>query len=237
VKKIKIIEIKSEIGAGTRGASLGIDAIKIAAYKKGSHFFNQFPCVEIPTENHLLFEFEPSPLYQYAKNINGVVRMYEKISEMVMDMLAKNFFPLILAGDHSNAGGTIAGIKMAYPDKTLGLIWIDAHSDIHSPYTTPSGNMNGMPLAAALNEDNLACLVNKPHERTIKLWNRLKETGDIAPKLNYNMIVFVAVREFEKPEQYLMEKHHIKRHTTNAVRQKGGKKVAEQANFSPFGWM
>ena len=53
----------------------------------------------------------------------------------------------MLSGDHSTAGATIAGIKMAKPKSKLGVIWIDAHADLHTPYTTPSGNMHGMPMA------------------------------------------------------------------------------------------
>jgi arginase len=64
--------------------------------------------------------------------------------------LKSKAFPIVLAGDHSTAGGTIAGIKQAFPKQKLGVIWIDAHADLHSPYTTPTGNVHGMPLATAL---------------------------------------------------------------------------------------
>ena len=69
-------------------------------------------------------------------------------------LLQNNFFPVVLSGDHSIAGGTIAGIKAAKPNSRLGVIWIDAHADLHTPYTTPSGNMHGMPLSASIAEDN-----------------------------------------------------------------------------------
>ncbi|HAX79065.1 MAG TPA: hypothetical protein DCY88_25380 [Cyanobacteria bacterium UBA11372] len=55
-----------------------------------------------------------------------------------------------MCGDRSTAGGTIAGIKMAFPQTRLGVVWIDAHTDIHTPYTTPAGNMHGMPVATAI---------------------------------------------------------------------------------------
>jgi arginase len=147
MKNIKIIEIPSEIGAGTRGASLGIDAIKIAALDFMSNFFVHFPSEKIETLNNMLFEPIQSP---YAKRINGVLTMYERISTAVSETIKNNFFPVILSGDHSSAGGTIAGIKMAKPKSKLGIIWIDAHADLHTPYTTPSGNMHGMPLDLSL---------------------------------------------------------------------------------------
>ncbi len=61
---------------------------------------------------------------------------------------------------------TGSGIKAAYPQKTLGVVWIDAHADIHSPYTTPSSNVHGMPLAAALGQDNRAQQRNVPDPET-----------------------------------------------------------------------
>ncbi|HNP54607.1 MAG TPA: arginase family protein, partial [Ferruginibacter sp.] len=158
MKNIKLIEVPSEIGAGTRGASLGVDAIKIAALDFMSNFFVHFPSEKIETENALLFEPIQSP---YAKRIQGVLNMYERIAKAVSDSIKNNFFPVILSGDHSNAGGTIAGIKLAKPKSKLGVIWIDAHADLHTPYPTPSGNLHGMPLATAIAEDNIE---NKVHD-------------------------------------------------------------------------
>ena len=117
MKNIKLIEVPSEIGAGTRGASLGIDAIKIAALDFMSNFFVHFPSEKIETENHLLFEPISSP---YAKRINGVLIMYERVSKAVKDTIKNNFFPVVISGDHSTAGGTIAGIKAAKPNSRLG---------------------------------------------------------------------------------------------------------------------
>ena len=80
MKKIKFIEVKSEIGAGTRGASLGVDAIKIAALDYGSYLFRQIESVEIPNQNHLLFEAPGSP---YAKRMKGILSLYEILKEPV----------------------------------------------------------------------------------------------------------------------------------------------------------
>ena len=167
MKNIKLIEVPSEIGAGTRGASLGIDAIKIAALDFMSNFFVHFPSEKIEPENKLLFEPIQSP---YAKRINGVLAMYDKVSKAVKDSIKNNFFPVVISGDHSNAGGTIAGIKAAKPDSRLGIIWIDAHADLHTPYTTPSGNMHGMPLSVSIAEDNEESKVHDIDEKTKKQW-------------------------------------------------------------------
>src|SRR4051812_5344933 len=223
MKTVKFIEVKSEIGAGTRGASMGVDAIKIAALDYGSNMFKNIESIEIKTENQLLFEFPKTP---YAKRINGLIPIYERLANQVSQTLKKNVFPIVLAGDHSTAGGTIAGIKMAYPNERLGVIWIDAHADIHSPYTTPTGNLHGMPLAASLNEDNSSHKINNPDKETIDLWNKLKKVGGISPKIDYSDIVFISVRDMEPEEAYLLKKHKVKWFTTADVRRNGVEKIA-----------
>ncbi|HMG82649.1 MAG TPA: arginase family protein, partial [Ferruginibacter sp.] len=126
MKKIKIIEVPSEIGAGTRGASLGIDAIKIAALDFMSSLFINFPSEKVEVDNNLLFEPVKTP---FAKRIHGMLGLYERVSKSVCDTIKSGVFPVVLSGDHSTAGGTIAGIKMAKPKSKLGVIWIDAHAD------------------------------------------------------------------------------------------------------------
>ena len=222
MKNIKLIEIPSEIGAGTRGASLGIDAIKIAALDFMSNFFIHFPSEKIPHENKLLYEPIESP---YAKRIKGIAALYEKVGKAVSDSLKNNFFPVVLSGDHSIAGATIAGIKLAKPKSKVGVIWIDAHADIHTPYTTPSGNVHGMPMAIAINEDNLDCAVHEIDEDTKKYWNQLKSAGKITPKVLPEDVVFISLRDYEKEERFLIEKYGMKVISTNEVRRKGPENI------------
>src|ERR1700759_5576129 len=169
MRNIKIIEVRSEIGAGTRGASLGIDAIKIAALDFMSNLFVNFSSDVITDENRLLYEPIASP---YAKRIQGIYTMYDRVSKAVSDTVKSGLFPIVLSGDHSTAGATIAGLKMARPKRRLGVVWIDAHADLHSPFTTPSGNMHGMPLAVALAEDNVENQVHNPDPQTLEYWNK-----------------------------------------------------------------
>lgn len=225
MKNIKIIEVPSELGAGTRGASMGVDAIKIAALDFMSNFFIHFPSEKIEISNHLLYEPIQSP---YAKRIHGILAMYERISKSVCDSIKNNFFPVILSGDHSNAGGTIAGIKMAKPKSKLGVIWIDAHADLHTPYTTPSGNMHGMPLAAAIGEDNTESKVHELDEKTSRMWDQLKNIGKISQKVLPEDIVFISLRDFEKEEKFLIEKHGMKVIPTSEVRRNGAENVSRK---------
>ncbi len=226
MKNIKLIEVPSEIGAGTRGASLGIDAIKIAALDFMSNFFVHFPSEKIESLNNLLFEPIQSP---YGKRIQGVVTMYERVSQAVCDSIKNNFFPVILSGDHSNSGGTIAGIKLAKPKSKLGIIWIDAHADLHTPYTTPSGNMHGMPLATAIAEDNIDMKVHELDEKTAKYWNMLKNMGKVEQSVLPEDIVFISLRDFEKEEKHLIEKYGMKVITTSEVRRNGAENASRKA--------
>jgi arginase len=155
--------------------------------------------------------------------------MYERVSKAVAETLKSGLFPLVLAGDHSTAGGTIAGIRIAKPKNRLGVIWIDAHADMHSPYTTPSGNMHGMPLATALGEDNIENQVHNPDPQTIELWNKLKNIGKIQPKISPEDIVFIGLRDYEKEEEYLIKKYGMKVITVQEVRRKGVENIVRQA--------
>lgn len=222
---IKLIEVRSELGAGTRGASLGVDALKTACLDKASDYFIRYEVSEVETENDALFE--PTP-YKHAKYIDSVYKVERRTCEAVRDAIEDGYFPLILAGDHSTAAGSIAGIKLAYPDKRLGVIWIDAHADLHSPYTTPSGNIHGMPLAIATAEDNMDCKINTPHEDTIKWWNKLKNIGGKAQNVIPSDIVFVSVRDVEEQESYLIQKYGIRNFPTSEVKTKGIPQVANE---------
>ncbi|MFT6850672.1 MAG: arginase [Sphingobacteriales bacterium] len=226
MRDVKIIEVKSELGAGTRGASLGIDAIQIASMDFSSLFFKNFTSIQVETENRLLLE---KTLHPYAKKIDGIITMYERISETVSVVIEEGSFPIILSGDHSNAGGTLAGLKKAYPKSRIGAIWIDAHADLHSPYTTPTGHVHGMPLATALNEDNLSCKINNISADTKEHWETLKAVGIRGPKIKHSDIVFVSVRDTEEPEDVLIKKHAIPNFTTDELRRVGVEKVAKMA--------
>jgi arginase len=226
MRELKIIEVKSELGAGTRGASMGIDAIKIAALDFGSRYFKKYKSVEVPDENHLLLE---SVGNQFAKRISGVLTVVERISEEVSKSLKNQEFPILLSGDHSCAAGSISGIKKAFPKARLGVIWIDAHADLHSPYTTPSGNLHGMSLAIVLDEDNVDSKINKPDQETLNYWYQLKNVSNISPKINYDDLVYIALRDFESAEQYLLKKHKVKNFTTAEIRKRGVERVAIDA--------
>jgi arginase len=217
--KVKILEVRSELGAGTRGASLGIGAIKVAALNKGSDYFAKFPPTIIPNENELLFEANPT---QFANYIDGVVKVYKYVSHMVSEEVTHNKrFPIVLAGDHSTAGATIAGIRKSNPNKRLGVVWIDAHGDLHTPYTTPSGNLHGMPLAISLGIDNIEKAINDIPKEIEDHWYNLKHMGGVFPKVEPNDLVFVALRDTEREEDELIARLGIRNFSVEEVQEQG----------------
>ena len=226
MRKIKLVEVRSEIAAGTRGASLGVDAMKIASLDKKSDFFTRFDPINVPDANNFLWKGNRHP---HAKYIEGVYQVLKNVYSTVESLRLEKKFPIILAGDHSTAAGTIMGIKAAHPEKRLGVIWIDAHADLHTPYTTPSGNMHGMPLAMTAQLDNMECQVNHPDKETLSFWEKIKKIGGETPKIDPKDIVFISVRDTEKPEDFLIEKYGIKNFKTSEVRELGVTEVAQQA--------
>ncbi len=215
---IQLIKNRSDIGAGTRGSDMGIDAIEIAAINSGNDYFTRFDYVDVDTHNESVYNKVRN---SFAKRIAHVREQCERVSEAVSKSLAEGHLPLVLSGDHSSALGTMSGVKKHLGDKTLGVIWVDAHADLHSPYTSPSGNVHGMPLAAALNDDNLEDRVNEVTPDTEREWKGLQRIGWDGPKLRPEHLVFFGVRDTETPEDNLMARNGIRNYMVHEMRYRG----------------
>ena len=222
---IKIIKNRSDIGAGTRGSDMGIDAIEIAAINVKNDFFNVHPYADVKTHNETIYNKNKNT---FAKRINFVCEQCHRLRDEVKKELKKGFFPLILSGDHSSALGSLSGIQMAYPDKEIGVIWLDAHADIHTPYSTPSGNVHGMPIAAALSIDNREFSKNKVSESTEKNWLRMKNMGNKSPLIKPENLIYFGVRDTEKEEDQIIQSKKIKNFSVNEVRDLGLKLCIDQ---------
>ena len=218
MKEIKLLKNRSDIGAGTRGADLGIDAIEIAAINQNHNYFNRYPHEDIETENESIYNKVKN---SFAKRIGSVVSVCSRVSECVHDNIKDDVYPIVLSGDHSSALGTMSGVKAAHTDKKLGVIWVDAHADLHSPYTSPSGNVHGMPLAAGLSIDNKAHQINEVPEETEAHWANLKNIGVAGKKLEASELIYFGVRDTEAPEDACMKEHSIKNYTVDEIRFRG----------------
>ena len=232
VSSIALIEVDSDLGAGKRGASKGIEFLKQAAIAKQTARMRAENGIvsldnrSVQNENHAL---QGSKFYTHAKYIDAIYKVFERTTDIVASTLQDGLFPLVLGGDHSTAAGTIAGIKKAYPDRRLGVIWIDAHADIHSPYTTPSGNMHGMPMGVATAKDNLEKQINQLDGETSQLWELCKALG-VEGQANVDIkdLVYVSVRDTEDAENSLIEQYQIPIVTTDELRQIGAKAASQR---------
>ncbi len=213
---VEIIINPSELGAGTRGSSLGPSALIVEARQRGLDFFGRHSNTTIADENHLLNY--PSD-FEYAHYIDAIHRIYIRVAEATSEVLKRGNFPIVLAGDHSSAAGTIAGIKNIHPDKRLGVIWIDAHADLHSPYTTPSGNLHGMVLCNAIGDDNLEQKINDPDARTIEYWNKLKAVG-LLSDIKAEDVIYMGLRNFEAAEEEFIRRCGMRTYSVEELRNK-----------------
>jgi arginase len=225
-RTLKIIKNRSDIGAGTRGSDMGIDALEIAAIVRDNHFFNEYPFEDVPTHNESIYNKDKNT---FAKRIGHVLEQCQRVAGVIARNLQERHFPLLLSGDHSAALGTISGIKMAYPDQRLGVVWIDAHADLHSPYTSPSGNIHGMPLAAALGEDNLTDQINELTPETYQNWQGMKKIGSEKAKIQPTDLIYFGVRDTETPEDQQMDRLGIRNYQVHELRYRGLETCLQEA--------
>lgn len=226
MKPLYILKNRSDIGAGTRGSDMGIDALEIAAINSQNDFFNRHPFKDIKTHNETVYDKVKNTT---SKRINFVLEQCQRLKKATKLALEAGSFPLILSGDHSSALGSLAGIKAAYPDYTLGVVWIDAHADLHTPLSTPSGNVHGMPLAAALGHDNSAYQINSVSKETLTDWEQMKNLGTVTPIVQPEHLIYFGVRDTEKEEDALMSEKGIRNYPVHEIRHRGLVQCVEEA--------
>lgn len=220
---VQFFAVYSDIGAGYRGTKKGVE--KLAKHCQTTHNAQVVSIVN---------NAKVPPLYDFHRRISA--KYIDFLTPFFKDSLTpiltreltacqKNGkLPIIISGDHSNAMGNVASFINANADKKIGVVWIDAHADLHSVYTTPSGNMHGMPVATVIGEDNLDCQIGQADPETIAQWNDLK---NLAKNLAPTDIHFLGVRDTEQPEEYLIEKYGIFCHSTAEHRQLGFDKILD----------
>ena len=224
--KIKLIKNRSDIGAGTRGSDMGIDALEIAAINSGNDYFNRHAYEDVETHNETIYQKNTN---NFAKRIEHVVQQCERVAKAVSGNLIVGNYPIVLSGDHSSALGTISGLKSANPQARIGVIWLDAHTDIHSPFTSPSGNIHGMPLAAALGLDNLQYQINQPDEATLLQWYKMKNIGIDGPKILPQDLIYFGIRDYEEAEEKVINDQNIKFFKVEELRFKGLENCVQEA--------
>ena len=147
---VTIIGAPLDLGAGRRGVDMGPSALRIARLNRriGALGYVVEDIGDVP----VAIQETQDPGDMKARYLDEILTVCQTISDRVAGLMARKCFPLVLGGDHSVAIGTIAGAARHYYERgeRLGVIWVDAHTDMNTPDTTPSGNIHGMPLAASL---------------------------------------------------------------------------------------
>src|SRR5262245_29581566 len=149
-KKIRIIGVPMDLGAGRRGVDMGPSVIRIAGLNQAASRLG-YEVSDMGNINVQPPESMPKTNYR-AHYLPEIAAATEKLAAAVEDSLQNEAIPVILGGDHSIAIGSAAGVSSFHSkrEQRIGIIWLDAHTDINTPDTTPSGNVHGMPLAALL---------------------------------------------------------------------------------------
>lgn len=154
-KKIRVIGVPLDLGQSRRGVDMGPSAVRVAGLEARLEALGHEVedggniAVAIPEQKK-----EGAASAKYLKEITATCT---KHAELVLKTLEAGKIPLALGGDHSMAAGTVSGVAEFYrrQNQRVGLIWIDAHTDINTPDSSPSGNVHGMPLAALLGQEPL----------------------------------------------------------------------------------
>jgi arginase len=191
--------VQHDLGAPKPGAAEGPQAVLEQLFAGSPHIQTQ-SIFKIAQSTESIKE--PTP---HAKSLQQTLQTSKTLRDAVSQSLKQNRFAMVLSGDHSTAIGTIAGIKAAFPSLEMGVVWFDAHTDIHSPYTTHSGNLHGMPLSAATQLDNTADRRQVPTDHEKKLWKEMKNLAPTNPMVELENIVFVGIRDMEPEEKNLVK--------------------------------
>jgi arginase len=195
--RIKLIGAAIDACAGTKGAADTPDRLARNGWLKP-----------------LNLEFEK--IIYYAGERNNIPKLesyFTDLAKTTRDTVAENKFPIVVGGDHSCAIGTWSGIASALKNQTLGLIWLDAHMDAHTPEDSMSGNIHGMPVATLMGEG----------------YPELINILGAYPKLSPQNIILIGIRSYEDAEKERLERLGVKIYYTEEVNRRGFIHVFQEA--------
>jgi len=188
--RVGIIGVPLDLGAGRRGVDMGPSAIRVARLNQR---LGELGYEVTDFGNVAVDQPEASPVgREQARYLSQIARTCKRLAQRVETVAAEGLFPLVLGGDHSVAVGTIAGVArhLRHQQRRIGVIWVDAHADMNTPQTSPSGNVHGMPLAC--------CVGIGPRALT--------HLAGFAPLVEAENVALVGVRDVDQ-----LEKPHVRR--------------------------
>jgi len=213
-RRIRVIGVPLDMGASRRGVDMGPSAMRVAGLEARLERLGH----QVTDGGNIRVEIAETQSHgtDSARYLAEIAETCTRTAEAVVKTLEEDMTPLVLGGDHSLAAGSISGVAEFYhrQGQKIGVIWIDAHSDINTPETSPSGNVHGMPLAALLG------LGPEP----------LANIYGYAPKISGENTVLVGVRDID-----LAERENIRRagvaevYTMRDIDERGMRTVMEEA--------
>ena len=208
MNKLSIIGMPMDLGQMRRGVDMGPSAIRYAGIvERLKPLFDEVHDLgDIPIGRPEVVVDKESNL----RNLDLVAEKSALLAEKVDNAVQSGAFPLVLGGDHSIAIGTLAGVSKHY--KNLGVIWYDAHGDLNTAETSPSGNIHGMPLAVSIGLGH----------------NLLTDIGGYGPKVKPENVVIIGARALDDGEKDLIKEIGIKVYTMHEIDRMGMAKVMEE---------
>jgi len=210
---IAIIGAPMDLGAGRRGVDMGPSAIRVANLNERvaalGYDVQDLGNVAV-AQPESIPEGRPN-----ARYLHEIAETCTRLAGIVESAMADDKFPLVLGGDHSAAIGTISGISQYYhtQGKRIGLIWVDAHADMNTPETSPSGNIHGMPLA---------CSIGIGPQELTKIYG-------FAPKVAPSNIAIIGLRQVEHDERSIVHKTGVHAYTMRDIDERGLRAIMQEA--------
>jgi arginase len=211
--KIRIIGVPMDLGASRRGVDMGPSALRVAGLQSR---LKQLGRQVEDAGNITVPQAEEQPYGEKkARYLEEISQTCKSLAEMVRKTLDENMLPLVLGGDHSIAVGTIAGAAahFAKEGKHIGVIWLDAHGDMNTPESSPSGNVHGMPLAAVMG--------NGPSE--------LIDFAGIKPMVEPRQVALVGTRDLDAKERRFAKESGVHVFTMRDIDERGMREVMSEA--------
>jgi arginase len=212
-RKIRVIGVPLDLGQSRRGVDMGPSAVRVAGLEARLEALGHQ--VEDGGNVAVAIPEQKKEGAANAKYLREITATCTKHAELVVHTLEAGMVPLALGGDHSMAAGTVSGVAEFYhrQSQSIGLIWIDAHTDINTPETSPSGNVHGMPLAALMG-----------------LWpGELANIYGFTPKVRAENCVLVGVRDIDAVEKENVRRAGIGVFTMRDIDERGMRTVMEEA--------
>jgi arginase len=212
-KTIRLLGVPMDLGAGRRGVDMGPSAIRIAGVTTGLRELGYV--VEDDGDVGVPAPESRAPGPDNARYLDIIWHVCNRLRLRVRRTLEQGEVPLVMGGDHSIAIGTVAGVAeyLRQKQQRLGLIWIDAHADMNTPDSSPSGNVHGMPLAA---------LLGLGHPRLVEL-------GGFAPKVDKRNVCLIGIRNLDDREKEIVRRSGVHAYTMRDLDERGMRAVAAEA--------